>query len=136
MRKFNTVQEIRDERKLVKDNKVINTLLGTLLGELDRLPTRDEPTSEQIYTVVKKLYESSEVMREYNPGADQEYMYLKDFIRVQLTDEQLTSVVSEYVTANPGAKMGDVMKMLKETYPAQYDGKAASKITMSVLQNK
>ena len=136
MRKFNTVQEIRDERKIVKDNKVINTLLGTLLGELDRLPNRDEPTSEQIYGVVKKLYESAEVMREYDPGVDQEYMYLKDFIRVQLTDEQLTSVISEFVTTNPGAKMGDVMKMLKENYPAQYDGKVASKLTMAVLQNK
>lgn len=136
MRKFNTVQEIRDERKIVKDNKVINTLLGTLLGELDRLPNRDEPTSEQIYGVVKKLYESAEVMREYDPGVDQEYMYLKDFIRVQLTDEQLTSVISEFVTANPGVKMGDVMKMLKEKYPAQYDGKVASKLTMAVLQNK
>lgn len=136
MRKFNTVQEIRDERKIVKNNKVINTLLGTLLGELDRLPNRDEPTSEQIYGVVKKLYESAEVMREYDPGVDQEYMYLKDFIRVQLTDEQLTSVISEFVTANPGTKMGDVMKMLKENYPAQYDGKVASKLTMAVLQNK
>lgn len=136
MRKFNTVQEIRDERKIVKDNKVINTLLGTLLGELDRLPNRDEPTSEQIYGVVKKLYESAEVMREYDPGVDQEYMYLKDFIRVQLTDEQLTTVISEFVTANPGVKMGDVMKMLKENYPAQYDGKVASKLAMAVLQNK
>ena len=63
-------------------------------------------------------------------------MYLKDFIRVQLTDEQLTSVISEFVTANPGVKMGDVMKMLKENYPAQYDGKVASKLTMAVLQNK
>ena len=72
MRTFNTVQEIREERKIVKENKVINTLLGTLLGELDRLPNRDEPTSEQIYTAVKKLYESAEIMREYNPGSDQE----------------------------------------------------------------
>ena len=133
MRTFNTVQEIREERKIVKENKVINTLLGTLLGELDRLPNRDEPTSEQIYTAVKKLYESAEIMREYNPGSDQEYMYLKDFIRVQLSEDDIRNLVTEFVQSTPTAKMGDVMKMLKDKYTGQYDGKVASKITMSVL---
>ena len=136
MTTLNSIEDIKKERLSQRDNPVIYKLLGVLLGELDRLPNRDEPTSEQIYGVVKKLYESAEVMREYDPGVDQEYMYLKDFIRVQLTDEQLTSVISEFVTANPGVKMGDVMKMLKENYPAQYDGKVASKLTMAVLQNK
>lgn len=133
MRQFNNVQEIRDERKVMYDDKVINTLLSTLLGELDRLPTRTEPTAEQIYVVVKKLYESAEIMREYNPGADREYMYLKDFIRVQLNEDQLTSIVSDFVKENQGVKMGDVMKMLKDNYSGRYDGKVASKITMGVL---
>ena len=60
-------------------------------------------------------------------------MYLKDFIRVQLSEDDIRNLVTEFVQSTPTAKMGDVMKMLKDKYPGQYDGKVASKITMSVL---
>ena len=56
MKTFNSVAEIHAERQNQKEDKVIYTMLGVLLGEIDRLPTRATPTPEQIYTVVNKMY--------------------------------------------------------------------------------
>jgi hypothetical protein len=52
MKTFNTVQEIQNERTTQRGNAIIYTLLGVLIGEIDRLPTRDNPTPDQIYKEV------------------------------------------------------------------------------------
>ena len=44
MKTFNSVAEIHAERQNQKEDKVIYTMLGVLLGEIDRLPTRATPT--------------------------------------------------------------------------------------------
>lgn len=138
MRKFLTIQEISDERKLQRENPVIYTLLGTIIGEIDRLPIprTEKPTEDQIYNIIKKMFDAVEPYRDKDPGLDMEYMYLKDFIRVQLSESELEIVISDYILANATAKMGDIMKYLKDTYPGQYDGKLASKVANFILNKK
>ena len=78
MKKFNTVQEIQLERANQRENKIIYILLGVLLGEIDRLPTRDEPTADQIYSVVKKMYDNAKEMAPFKMEALAEVEYLKE----------------------------------------------------------
>ena len=61
MKTFETVEQIKQERQSQRENPVIYSLLGVLLGEIDRLPIprTQSPTEDQIYAIVKKLYEGA-----------------------------------------------------------------------------
>jgi uncharacterized protein YqeY len=131
MKVFYNVAEIKTARQEQRDNPVIYSLLGVVIGELDRLPIPrgQEPTQDQIYAVIKKLYEAAKEMREMTPEADQEYMYLKDFIKQMMTEDELRKVISESGCKN----MGEIMKFLKMNYNGTYDGKMANMIAKEVL---
>lgn len=135
MKVFKDVSSIRAERQAQRSNEVIYSLLGVILGELDRLPIpRDqEPSEEQIYTVIKKLYEAADEMRGYSPVSNQEYMYLKDFIKKQLSESDIRSEIEDLMRSKE-CNIGMIMKHFKERYPGQYDGKLVSKIAKEVLQ--
>ena len=132
MRTFNNIEEIKKERQEQRSNPIIYSLLGVLLGELDRLPTRENPTPEQIYTVIKKLHEAAKEMREMTPEADQEYIYLKDFIKKQLSEADIRFEIEDLMLSK-GCNIGMVMKHFKEWYPGQYDGKLVSQIAKEML---
>ena len=133
MKKFNTVQEIQLERANQRENKIIYTLLGVLLGEIDRLPTRDEPTADQIYSVVKKMYDNAKEMSPFKMEALAEVEYLKDYIKEQLTTEQLTTIIEDLVVAG-FSNMGQFMQHLNSNYKGQFDGKMASSIVNKMLK--
>lgn len=130
MKTFENVGQIRAERELQRKDPVIYSLLGVVLGELDRLPIPrgQEPTQDQIYAVIKKLYEAAKEMREMTPEADQEYIYLKDYIKVQLTEEEITNIIKNIRGAVPNANIGVIMTYFKDTYPGRYDGKLVSRL--------
>lgn len=136
MKVFSDVFSIKVERQAQRSNEVIYSLLGVVLGELDRLPIPrgQEPSEDQIYAVIKKLYEAANEMREYSPASDQEYMYLKDYIKVQLGRTEIETIIAELLLQQPNTNIGVVMKYFKENYPNQYDGKLVSQIAKEVLQ--
>lgn len=135
MKVFKDVFSIRAERQAQRSNEVIYNLLGVVLGELDRLPIPrgEEPNEEQIYTVIKKLYEAADEMREMSPEADQEYTYLKDFIKKQLSEADILFEIEDLMLSKD-CNIGMIMKHFKEWYPGQYDGKLVSKIAKEFLQ--
>ena len=130
MKTFNTIAEIKAEREFQRSNTVVYSLLGVVLGELDRLPIprTQSPSKEHIYGVVKKLYEAAKEMREMNPEADQEYMYLKDFIKQQLSEEEIRRIISE----SSLNQIGPIMAYFKNYHTGQYDGKLVSQIAKEV----
>jgi len=135
MKVFYNVAEIKAALQEQRDNPVIYSLLGVVLGELDRLPIPrgQEPSEDQIYAVIKKLYEAAKEMREMSPESDQEYMYLKDFIKKQLSEADILFEIEDLMLSK-GCNIGMIMKHFKEWYPGQYDGKLVSKIAKEVLQ--
>ena len=135
MKVFYNVAEIKTARQEQRDNPVIYSLLGVVLGELDRLPIPrgQEPTQDQIYAVIKKLYEAAKEMREMTPDADQEYTYLKDFIKKQLSEADIRFEIEDLMLSKD-FNIGVVMKHFKEWYPGQYDGKLVSKIAKEYLK--
>ena len=135
MKTFETVEQIKQERQLQRENPVIYSLLGVLLGEIDRLPIprTQNPTEDQIYAIVKKMHEAAKEMREMNPEADQEYMYLNEYIKEQLDKSKIEFIVSTMILKNPNINIGMVMKHFKDNYPGQYDGKLVSQIAKEML---
>ena len=135
MKVFYNVAEIKTARQEQRDNPVIYSLLGVVIGELDRLPIPrgQEPTQDQIYAVIKKLYEAAKEMREMTPEADQEYMYLKDFIKKQLSEADIRFEIEDLMLSKD-FNIGSIMKHFKEWYPGQYDGKLVSKIAKDYLK--
>lgn len=135
MKKFETVSQIKAERELQRSNPVIYSLLGVLLGEIDRLPIprSQEPSEDQIYAIVKKLHESAKEMREYTPAADQEFEYLKDYIKQQLSEADIRFEIEDLMLSK-GCNIGMIMKHFKEWYPGQYDGKLVSQIAKEILK--
>ena len=131
MKTFENINQIKTERLFQRNNPVIYSLLGVLLGELDRLPTRENPTESQIYTVVKKLYESAEYMSERDLSEESkiEYAYLKDYIKPQLSEDE----IRDFISTNNFTNIGMVMKYFKDTFPGMYDGKLVSKIAKEII---
>ena len=133
MRKFNNVKEIHTEREQMRENKTIYTLLGVIIGEIDRLPTREEPTEEMIYTVLNRMYNNAKEMSQYKPEAIVEVEYLKDFIKRQLTDAEVVEIIMQY--KEDGLKtLGDIMRALNAQYKGQFDGRSASMVANQILK--
>ena len=134
MKTLKTIEQIKQERQLQRENPVIYSLLGVLLGEIDRLPIprTQSPKEDQIYAVIKKLYEAAKEMREMTPEADHEYKYLKDFIKKQLSESDIRFEIEDLMLSK-GCNIGMIMKHFKEWYPGQYDGKLVSQIAKEML---
>jgi uncharacterized protein YqeY len=134
MKTFETVEQIKQERQLQRENPVIYSLLGVLLGEIDRLPIprTQSPSEDQIYAIIKKMHEAAKEMREMTPEADQEYMYLKDFIKKQLSEADIRFEIEDLMLSK-GCNIGVIMKHFKDNYPGQYDGKLVSQIAKEML---
>jgi uncharacterized protein YqeY len=134
MKTFETVEQIKQERQLQRDNPVIYSLLGVLLGEIDRLPIprTQSPSEDQIYAIIKKMHEAAKEMREMTPEADQEYMYLKDFIKKQLSETDIRFEIEDLMLSK-GCNIGMIMKHFKDNYSGQYDGKLVSQIAKEML---
>lgn len=138
MKTFNTVAEIKAERELQRQNPVIYSLLGVLLGEIDRLPIprTQSPTEDQIYAIVKKLYEGAEYIasKDLSEESKIEYAYLKDYIKQQLSEQEIKDIVFRLmVQSNMPCNIGIVMKHFKDNYSGQYDGKLVSQIAKDML---
>lgn len=132
MKVFNDIKEIKGNKEFHRDNKIIFNLHNVILGELDRLPTRGEPTKDQIYSVIKKMYDNAISIQDVNEEAAIEADYLKDFIKKQLTDAELTEIILQY--KDMGFKnIGDYMRMLNSEYKGQFDGKKASEIIKKIM---
>lgn len=136
MKKFSTVEEIKRERESQRSNSAVYSLLGVLLGEIDRLPIprTQSPSEDQIYSIIKKLYEGAEYMAERDLSEESkiEYAYLKDYIKAQLGRSEIEMIISDIVLQQPNANIGVVMKYFKDNYSGQYDGKLVSQIAKEV----
>lgn len=133
MKKFKTISDIKTERELQRNNKIIYNLLGVLIGELDRLPTREEPNEEVIYKQIMKLYNGSKEMSQYKQDAMKEVEYLNDFIKQQMNEEELTNIIKEYHNMRGINNIGGMMRELNTFHRGEFDGKMANEIIKKIL---
>lgn len=113
---------------LKSGNKDINVLLSSVLGEMDRISK--DPSEEESVKIIKKMIESSNECKNYNDA-----LYLKMYLPTQHTELELKNIIENFVYTQPTAKLGDIMKYLKENYNGTYDGKSASQISLTVIND-
>ncbi len=58
---------------------------------------------------------------------------LESFLPTQMSPADLEKIIMSLREKTPGAKMGDIMKGLKDGYSGQYDAKLASEIVKKVV---
>lgn len=133
IRKFNSVQEIHAERDAQRNSKTIYTLLGVLLGELDRLPTREDPTPDMIYTVINRMYNNAREMAKMSSESAIEMDYLKDFIKKPLSDAEIVDIIMQY-KEDGLTTLGDIMRAMSMKYKGQYDGRTVSMMINQILK--
>ena len=104
-------------QKLRSDNPEYRTLLGTVLGEFDRISKN--PTEEQCVSVIKKMVESNILT-----GQLDENKILEQFLPQQLQEEEIYTI---FETENFNS-IAECMKFFKEKYQGRYDGKLVSKL--------
>jgi uncharacterized protein YqeY len=127
------VQEIHAERDAERNNKTIYTLLGVLLGELDRLPTREDPTPDMIYTVINRMYNNAREMAKMSSESAIEMNYLKDFIKKPLSDAEIVEIIMQY-KEDGLTTLGDIMRAMSMKYKGQYDGRTVSMMINQILK--
>ena len=113
----NLKQQIIDYRNSHTETR---TLLGTVLGELDRISKN--PTNDDCIKVIKKMIESNKLVN--TTESLYENKLLEQFIPQQLTEEQIENIIKRERFAN----IKDCMGFFKELYTGLYDGKVVSKV--------
>ena len=96
------------------------TLLGTVLGELDRISKT--PTDNECIQLIKKMIESNRLIN--TTESLYENQLLEQFIPQQLTESQIESIIKR----ERFQSIKDCMGFFKEQYSGLYDGKTVSKI--------
>ena len=129
-------------------------ILTTLLGEAEMIGKNAgnrETTDEEVIAIAKKFIknidETIAAIRKVEMTdekaaairmAHAERGVVEQFLPSQMNDDQLRTAIQDVIggikTAGEVPNMGVVMKMLKQRFDGQYDGKAASTITKEELQ--
>lgn len=132
----------RDQVSARKSREALATaLLTTLLSEASMIGLNDgkrESTDIEVISVIKKFIKGIDETLTIRPSDDlyQERAILERYLPSQLSEDELKNIVTAIVErlGGPSMKiMGPTMKLLREHYEGQYDGKLASEVVKRVL---
>lgn len=102
------------------NNPEYRTLLGTVIGELDRITKN--PTDEQVVRVIKKMIEDNCEIDSLE--SKEENFVLSKFLPSQLSENQIKDIILEQQFKS----IKDCMQYFKDNYIGKYDGKLVSKL--------
>ncbi len=106
------------------ENPKYSTLLGTVLGELDRITKN--PTDEQVIQVIKKMMESNTLIGKTQQTIEENFI-LSRFLPSQMSVYE----IMEIIETEEFASLKECMAYFKGNYAGLYDGK----IVNSEFQN-
>lgn len=127
-------------------DRVKTNLLSTIIGDLDKI-MRDKANNvvddTRIVNMMKKYIEDSKfvlkhLMKESDPErcakAEAEIVILESYVPKMATESDIKYEVHSIVASNNSAKIGDIMKALKDKFGVRLDGRVANKIAKEELQ--
>jgi len=103
------------------------------LGVLKTEVTKESKTPEDS-TVIAKIKSMIKSAEGTNSLSETELEILNIYLPKQLTNEDLTKIVADYISENENANMGQIMGFLKGSYNGQYDGRLASNVVKELLK--
>lgn len=139
------IDTIKSDNLKARQQKLsaVSSLLTTLIGEAEMIGKNAgnrQPTDAEVQTLIRKFIknnnETISALGDQDPRSLAfmgENHTLEKYLPIQMNTEQLVATVRGIVTGlkiaqTPKIDMGAVMKILKERFDGQYDGKAASMI--------
>lgn len=141
MSMFNTIKGLQLQARKEK-NIVLSSLYSCLISDAVKVATTKEkrdPTDEEIVALVKKFKVSSEEMMrvctdyDCQVNIEIEIEALNSLLPTQLNEDELTKIISGFISTSDKVNMGAVMAYLKASFNGQYDGALASKIAKTLL---
>lgn len=130
-------------------NAPLASFLGFLISEgrlvgRNQKPPRDS-TDEEVLGVIRKTITNNEETLRLTKGEDHTATWqnkiMTAYLPTQLSDEAVESLIRTFITEQNWTDekksmkwMGDVMSMLKECYPGQYNPQRASQIARKILE--
>lgn len=108
-----------------KDKK---NFLGVLKTEVTK--ESKNPSDAYIISKIKSMIKSAAATNSFN---EIELGILEEYLPKQLTEDEISNIIKEFLTDNSGANMGQIMTYLKNNYGGQYDGKTASTLAKSLV---
>lgn len=124
-------EKIIEDRKSAMLNRDTEKklVLGTLLGELDRL--NKNPSDAEVISTIKKMLDNNTLS-----NATHENKHLIVYLPELMSVKEIDSIISKYIEEHGLTNiksMGLVMNFLKTNYTGQYNGKIASEIIKEKL---
>jgi len=113
-----------DVIKYRNENPIYRTLLGTVLGELDRITKN--PTDEQTIQVIKKMIESLLLIDGIKEK--EEAFILEKFLPKQLSEQNIIDILKDQQFLS----IKECMTFFKANYLGLYDGKLVNKLFQSI----
>ena len=99
-----------------QQNPVYRVLLGTLIGELDRITKN--PTDEQVIQVVKKMIDANNLVGQTKETIEENFV-LSKFLPSQLSSDE----INEIIETEEFESVKECMTYFKDNFPGEYDGK-------------
>lgn len=138
------LKEAMRERNQVRMDTLRGLITAIQYEEIHRAEKGGTPPTDQDYLeVLKREVKKRKEEVEFAEKASRqdlldklkiEIMTIEEFLPKQLSVAELEVVVKELRSSTTSIDMGGLMKLLKEKYAGQYDGKAASEVVKKVLQ--
>jgi uncharacterized protein YqeY len=131
------ITEIQDDLLTLRKegiDKAAISLLTTLYSEAANIGINDGKrlsTDQEVMAVIKKFIKGID---ECLIHATDKEPYLKEksilakYLPVQMSESDLTSAISTYITSRGTPSKADIMKYLKSAYAGKYDGKLAASV--------
>lgn len=121
--------------------EAIRTLLAAIQYEEMEKQVDELPPETTLAILQRELKKRKEEVEFAEKAARQDLLgklrteigLIESFLPQQLTAEALEKTLLELKAANASLNMGGAMKLLKEKYAGQYDGKLASEIAKKVF---
>lgn len=104
-----------------QQNPQYRTLLGTVIGELDRITKN--PTDEQVIQVVKKMIDANNEIGK-NQQTIEENFILSKFLPSQLSFDD----IKEIIETEEFGSIKECMTYFKGNFPGEYNGKLVSEL--------
>lgn len=114
----------------------LTSLLITLISDAERVG-KDAggraPTDEEVQTTIKKFQKGMREMIEHGKGvtkqtAEYELECLSKYTPKMLSTEELTQFITNYAVTSPNGSIGNIMKLLRDTFGSTFDAKVAKDI--------
>jgi uncharacterized protein YqeY len=131
---------IKEERIAALKQKldVKKNILGVLIGEASK--NDKEPSDAVIISTIKKFINNIDITLAHLDPTSKTYAenslqkdFLSSYLPKQLPEEELKTIISDFMWHETTTEVGKIQKYLKENYAGLYDGKVVNILIKEII---